>query len=200
MKNVLLLVLLLLGFSSFGQKEIGSYEMSFFNSKPTYKISATEPKDEIISFYIETASVDRNSVTLIVRSKKIDEFKAILDSARVTYERWSKTAKENNVTELDKEIEIDKLSVEAAFHYGGWNFDFSVKLKARIKILPRGENLLIIENTNKLQSSSNQFIDSKGFYLAFSSSEEVSNFINSMSEEKVIKMFEQKNSKEDLFK
>jgi len=201
MKSLLLVLLIgLVSTFSYSQEEIDTYELSYFSSKPPQSISVAESEKNGISFYIEAPSMDRSKVSLIVRESELNDFKASIDSAKSTYAKWKKTAEENNVSDIDKEIDIDKVKIECAFHYGDWNFDFSVQVIARFKVLDNGECLLIIQNKRKLQSSSNQYIDADGFLIVFNSESEIDSFLNSLSLEKAKKHFENKNSKEDLFK
>ncbi len=186
----------------YSQDVIDTYEMSYFKSKPTYNISASEVENGKTRFYIYAASADRYSdaVALIIKSEQLEKFKSVIDSAKVTYENWSKTAKENNVTELDKEISIDKITFECGFFTSSWHFDYSAQLTARFKILSSGEYVLILENKSKLVSGSNKYIDSDGFFMVFTSSDEIDSFINKLTLESVNSHYEKKSSKEDLFK
>lgn len=186
----------------YSQDVIDSYEMSYFESKPTYNISASQVKNGKTSFYIYVASADRYSdaVALIIKSEQLEKFKSVIDSAKVTYINWSETAKENNVTELDKEISIDKITFECGFFTSDWHFDYSVQLTARFKILSSGQYVLILENKYKLVSGSNKYIDSDGFFMVFTSSDEIDSFLNKLTLESVSSYYEKKSSKEDLFK
>ena len=185
----------------YSQEVVDTYDMSFFESKPTYDISASEVKNGKTSFYIYTASADKyvDYVALIISSERLNEFKAVIDSAKLTYEKWSKTAKENNVTELDKEINIDKVTFQCGFFTSSWHFDYLVQLTARFKILSNGEYVLILQNKSKLVSGSNKYIDSDGFYMVFTSSNEIDSFLNKLTLESVNTHYEKKSSKEDLF-
>lgn len=199
MKSLKLMVVMLftsITTMSVGQEKINSYDLSYFK-EPTNSISVSE-SEEGIDFYIDVPSRDKSEVSLIVREKNLDKFKSVINDAKLTYAKWKKTAEENDVSDLDKEIEIDKVNIECAFHYGGWNFDFSVNLKARFKIL-NGEYMLIVQNKNKLISSSNEYIDADGFLLAFSSEEEMDNFLKALSLDDAKNYFNKKTSKEDLF-
>lgn len=186
----------------YSQDVIDSYEMSYFESKPTYNISASQVKNGKTSFYIYAAPADRYSdaVALIIKSEQLEKFKSVIDTAKVTYRKWSETAKENNVTELDKEINIDKIRFECGFYTSDWYFDYSVQLTARFKILSSGQYVLILENKYKLVSGSNEYIDSDGFYMVFTSSDEIDSFLNKLTLENVNSYYEKKSSKEDLFK
>ena len=135
---------------------------------------------------------------MILKNKDVPEFINFLNSIKETYSKWSLTAKENKVTELDKNIEYKKLTYSAAFTYGKWNFDYSVNLTTRFKII-NGKYLLIIDS-DELQSSSNQYIKSDGFRFVFSSAQEIDELITGLNINLVTDFYNKKNSKDDLFK
>ena len=136
----------------------------------------------------------------IDESKYLDFLNALAE-AKIKYEEWLKTAKENNVKELDKTMTI-KSKVGGYFLYGSdWNFQFLVNLKFDFKILEsKGETkYLLLVRTGELQSSSNQFMKVDGFVLVFSSSKEIDDFTTIISPEKITE-FLNKPKNEDLFK
>lgn len=135
---------------------------------------------------------------MILKNKDVPEFINFLNSIKETYSKWSLTAKENKVTELDKNIEYKKLTYSAAFTYGKWNFDYSVNLTTRFKII-NGKYLLIIDS-DELQSSSNQYIKSDGFRFVFSSAQEIEELVTGLNINLVTDFYNKKNSKDDLFK
>ena len=107
---------------------------------------------------------------------------------------------DNNVEDLSKDIDTKKVRALSGFVYGReWHFDFNTLLNFRFKIL-NGKYLLILENAHKLQASDNQYIDYDGFFIIFKDVEEIDDFLSKVTEEKVIKFFEENSNKEDLFK
>lgn len=102
------------------------------------------------------------------------------------------------MTDLDKKIEYKKLNYSGAFLYGKWNFDYSVNISARFRII--NDKYLLIIDSDALQSSSNQFIKSDGFRFVFNSTQEMDELINGLDMEKVNAFYADKNGKEDLFK
>lgn len=201
-KKILTLALTVVAFSNFvfGQEKIDEYTSSYFDKK--YDINASQDKKDTtkFSYYIDCASADKlhSQVDLMFDSNDLPDFIEFLNSIKSTYSKWQETAKQNNVTELDKEIEIKPFKCQSAFVYGDWNFDFGVRLTPRAKIV-KGEMLLILES-DELQSSSNQFMKHDGFYLVFSSSKEIDDFISKIDIEKVKEHFRKKNKSDDLFK
>lgn len=199
MRKLLLSTLLLFGLVGFGQEKLAKYN-SFYFSK-NFDISASKPdaKQEF-SYYIDCSSKDSSSkqASLILKNKEVPEFIEFLNSIKETYNKWTLTAKENKVSELDKNIEYKKLNYSGAFIYGKWNFDFSVNLTTRFKII-NGKYLLIIDS-DELQSSSNQYIKSDGFRIVFSSPQEIDELINGLNVNLVTDFYNKKNGQEDLFK
>ena len=199
MKKLFLSTLLLSALICFSQEKIGNYNSLFFSKN--FDITASKP-DAIgeFSYYIDCSSKDTSSkqASLILKNKDVPEFINFLNSIKETYSKWSLTAKENKVSELDKNIEYKKLTYSAAFVYGKWNFDFSVNLTTRFKII-NGKYLLIIDS-DELQSSSNQYIKSDGFRFVFSSAQEIDELVTGLNINLVTDFYNKKNSQDDLFK
>jgi hypothetical protein len=199
MKKLLLSTLLMLGFVSFSQEKLAKYS-SLYLSK-NFDISASKPdvKGEF-SYYIDCSSKDSSSkqASLILKNKDVPEFIEFLNSVKETYNKWTLTAKENKVSELDKNIEYKKLNYSGAFTYGKWNFDFSVNLTTRFKVI--NDKYLLIIDSDELQSSSNQYIKSDGFRIVFSSAQEIDELISGLNLNLVTDFYNKKNSQEDLFK
>ena len=199
MKKLLLCTLLLSALVGFSQEKIANYNSLFFSKNFDITASKPDAKGEF-SYYIDCYSKDTSSkqASLILKNKDVPEFINFLNSIKETYSKWSLTAKENKVTELDKNIEYKKLTYSAAFTYGKWNFDYSVNLTTRFKII-NGKYLLIIDS-DELQSSSNQYIKSDGFRFVFSSAQEIDELVTGLNINLVTDFYNKKNSKDDLFK
>lgn len=199
MKKLFLSTLLLSALFGFSQEKIGNYNSLFFSKNFDITASKPDAKGEF-SYYIDCSSKDTSSkqASLILKNKDVPEFIVFLNSIKETYSKWSLTAKENKVTELDKNIEYKKLTYSAAFTYGKWNFDYSVNLTTRFKII-NGKYLLIIDS-DELQSSSNQYIKSDGFRYVFSSVQEIDELITGLNVNLVTEFYNKKNSQDDLFK
>lgn len=199
MKKSILSGLLLLSMLGYGQDKLAKYSSLFFTN--SYDISASKPdtKGEY-SYYIDCSSKDTSSktVSLILKNKEVPEFIEFLNSIKESYTKWTLIAKENKVTELDKNIEYKNLTYSAAFMYGKWNFDFSVNLKARYKIV--NEKYLLIIDSDGLQSSSNQYIKSDGFRIVFSSIQEIDELVSGLDFKLVDEFYNKKKGQEDLFK
>jgi hypothetical protein len=195
MKKTILTVLTVFTFLTvFGQEKIVSYEMSHFGKDKDVTFSTTANK-----YYIDVMSQNKpdDLVSINVPYQDIEDFKTLLTEAKDVYSKLSISAKENNTTKLDKEIDLKKLKIATSFNtHNTWYFDFDVHLKANFKVI-EGKHLLVFTNRNKLKSSSNESIHHKGFSMIFSSVDEIERFISTLSRDT---SFEENYSKEDLFR
>jgi hypothetical protein len=200
-KGMIVLAMVLVANLGFCQEKIGSYSSSYFEGKE-YEIAASKgEKEGDYTFYIDAYSSDSSikKITLSIDADGIVAFRESLTQAKAKYVSWSKTAKENNVSTLDKTMKDVKFKSSVAYLYGSkWQFDFSVNYIFRAKLIDNQMHL-IIQNKRELVSSSNQFIKSDGFLLVFESEQEINDFISKLDIQEVITHFNKKNSKEDLF-
>lgn len=182
-----------------GQEKIATYNSSYLSKNFEIQAGKLNEKGDF-DYYIDCFSADTSSskASLMLKSKQTPEFIEFLSSIKETFLKWKQTAIENKVTELDKKIEYKKLNYCGAFLYGKWNFDYSVNISARFRII--NDKYLLIIDSDALQSSSNQFIKSDGFRFVFNSSQEIDELINGLDIEKVKAFYADKNGKEDLFK
>lgn len=183
----------------FGQEKIATYNSTFFSKN--FEIQAGKPNEKgDFDYYIDCFSSDTSSskASLMLKNKEVPEFIEFLSSIKDNFLKWKQTAIENKVTELDKKIEYKNLNYRGAFLYGKWNFDYSVNISARFRII--NDKYLLIIDSDALQSSSNQFIKSDGFRFVFNSTQEIDELINGLEIEKVKAFYADKNGKEDLFK
>lgn len=183
----------------FGQEKIATYNSTFFSKN--FEIQAGKPNEKgDFDYYIDCFSSDTSSskASLMLKNKEVPEFIEFLSSIKDNFLKWKQTAIENKVTELDKKIEYKNLNYRGAFLYGKWNFDYSVNISARFRII--NDKYLLIIDSDALQSSSNQFIKSDGFRFVFNSTQEIDELINGLDIVKVKEFYADKNGKEDLFK
>ncbi|GGF79070.1 hypothetical protein GCM10011397_22670 [Wenyingzhuangia marina] len=201
MKKTMTILAILITFTGFSQEKISSYSSTYLDGKE-FDINASKGKKEgDYTYYIDVYSRESytKSIALSIDIKDIDKFTTSLSMAKDKLSTWSKTAIENNVTSLDKTMEHIKFNSPVAFYYGSkWQFDFSVNYLFRAKIID-GQMYLIIQNKNELVSSSNQFMDTKGFLLVFSSVDEIDEFVKALDKQKVIQHFNVQENTEELF-
>ena len=183
------------------QEKFTTYDNTYAGKSYEIQISAKE-KDKF-TLYIDALSLDgmHDKGGIFIEQKNHQDFLNALLEAKQKYEEWEKTAKENNVKELDKTMTI-KSKAGGYFLYGSeWNFQFLVNLKFDFKILEsKGETkYLLLIRTGELQSSSNQFMKVDDFVLVFSSSKEIDDFMAAISTEKITELLN-KPKKDALFK
>ncbi len=191
----------LLATNSKAQEKFTSYDNTYGGK--TFEIQISSKDKEKFSLYIDAMSLDRTHEKggITIDQKQHQDFLNAIAEAKTKYEEWVKTAKENNVKELDKTLTV-KSKAGGYFLYGSkWNFQFLVNLKFDFKILEsKGEiKYLLLIRTGELQSSSNQFMKVDGFVLVFSSTKEIDEFTTAISTEKITE-FINKPKKDALFK
>jgi hypothetical protein len=195
-----LVVGVLFGFSSLAQEKFASYENSYVGK--FYPIQITSKDNEKFTLYIDAFSLDATHELggININEKNYQGFIDALNDSKVKYEEWVKTAKDNNVNQLDKQMPF-KSRADAYFLYGSkWNFQFDFNLTYDFRILDvKGETkYLLLVKTGELKSSSNQFMKVRGVTLIFESSKEIDTFLSFISKDK-IDQFINKPKKEALF-
>jgi len=188
---------LLMTFVTFSQEKYNSYDNLYSDNEYDIQISAKDSTK--YTLYIDMMSLDNLSESggIMIDEKNHERFTTTLFEAKVKYEEWVKTANENNVTEIDKTMSL-KTKVSGYFLYGSkWNFQFTINLTFDFKII-NGKNLLIVR-TGKMTSSSNQFMTHDGLVFVFSNTEEITDFLDLISKDKITE-FINKPKATDLFK
>lgn len=192
--------LLLIGQSINAQEKFTTYDNSY--AAKTYDIQISTKESGGYKLYIDAMSMDKLNKEggIMVKENQLPDFITALNEAKAKYEEWVKTAKENNVKDLDKRMTI-KSKVGGYFLYGDWNFQFVVYLDFDFKIIEsKGETkYMLIVRTGELQSSSNQFMKVDGFVLVFQDSKEIDAFTAAISPQKVADFMNKPKAK-DLFK
>ena len=201
MKNLkvmmMTLMMCLVTIVSFGQEKYTTYDNLYIEK--TYEVSISHKDNGKYTLYVDMTSVDKLSKIggVMITEKEHELFLSTLNEAKVKYTEWINTAKENNVTDLNK-LMAYTVKVGGFFLYGSkWNFQFFVNLTFAF-ITVDGKNLLIV-STGKLTSSSNQYMTHDGFVFIFQNEKEIDDFINILSVDKV-KEFMNKPKLTDLFK
>ncbi len=183
-----------------GQDKFTSYINSYFGK--TYPIQIVSKEKGKFALWIDAWSYDTvyEKGGIMINHRSYQNFIDALIQARFKYEEWVKTAKENNIYELSKPMNI-KSGVDAYFLYGSkWNFQYDISTSFNFEVREnkgKTEYLLFVK-TGGLQSSSNQFMKVRGFALVFTSSVEINKFLDLISEDKIVD-FISKPKKEELF-
>jgi hypothetical protein len=198
MKNLLLiLILALCATQTFAQQKLTEYESSYFGK--SYAVNVAKSKEGKISFYIDLESMDKTSKTgfVIIEEKDLESFLSSIQASKEMYAKWKKTAIDNNVTELSKEMNVPKFKCSAGFSYGKWQFDFSVLPSSSFKII-NGKYLTIL-HSGELQSSSNQFMKSSGIAIVFDDEKAFDSLIAAVNLTKAKELLDKKDKAASLF-
>jgi len=160
MKKLLLFITLLLSLSAFSQSAYESYHSTY--TSETYNIDITGESMNKYSLYIDSYSLDPSIRTggILINSSDHLDFISTLKEARIKYSEWTTTSKDNNVTDLSKEM-IYSNKAQSYFKYGSkWCFDFSVNLSYSFRV--SGDKILLLVKTKEVVSSSNQYMKADG--------------------------------------
>ena len=202
MKTILVsFMMLICAVSLNAQEKFSSYDC--ISLKKVYDIQISLSNNNV-SLWIDGASLD-NAVTsagVKIEENQLINFLANLNEAKAKYVEWVKKAKENNVTELSKNIELTSKSqrMTAYFKYGDWQFDHNLKFTYEFRIID-GNNIeyLLILRSGELVSSTNQYINCKDFAIIFSTQDDILDFMNKISINNITE-YKNKPKKDDLFK
>ena len=200
MKKLLLsTVLVLFAIQLQAQKPVSRYSMEYLQGT-TYKVSvSSEIKNDKFKYYVDCApwKVDDN-VGMIIESKSLESFREGLRGIESKFTEWTNTAKENDVTDYDKDFDVKLPSVNCYFKYGSYHYDFNRKPKVYFKVTSDGDCLAIL-SIRDLQASDNRYIDNKGLFIAFSSVEEIEDFLDAIDPQHAYEKEQSESAKDDLF-
>jgi len=189
-------VLFWCGFSAQAEKVVATYTLSYFEKE--YEIEASEIKNDKFTIYIQVSAENSSTRAMIgVESDKIAEFIQSLQQMKDKYVEWFKVAKENNVKELTKEMDISFPSTTICWKGTEWYFSFGQRLIPKYIILDSGKN--VVTFVNKVTASSNEYIDETTYWV-FSDSKEIDDLIAALNVEKIKSKLLEKVKAADLFK
>lgn len=198
MKNKFTILTILLLFSSMvkAQEVIDTYTMSYF--KKSYEIEASKGKDGDFTAYVQVSAERlKTKANYMIKSDKLDEFKKALIFTRDKYIEWAKVAKENNVTDMTKDIDAKFPNIDIAWLGSEWFFSFGEKLSPKFMILKNGQ--IVVTFVNKNTASSNQYIEETTYWV-FADPKEFDEVILKLDSEKIKAKLEKINNKAELFK
>ena len=177
-KIILVLCLLTFILPIKAQQKVGEYTNSYFSK--TFSIEASE---ENVYIGVQT-DLDFRKAYISVKADKLELFKTALELARDKFSEWKKIAKDNNITEMCKEMGIDFPEVAVAWLYGGeWEFSFDNKINLAFLILDDGQMVAAWAPT--VTSSSNSYIDQK-IYFAFADEKDFDDIINQLDGQRIL--------------
>jgi len=200
MKKLIIPLLMLVCFQGYGQEKFSTYENNYIFK--TYNIRISTEENEKFRLWIDAMSFDKlhDKGGISIDSSKYKAFIESVNQAKVKYVEWIKTAKDNNVKEVAKPMDIS-CSVDAYFYYGDVQFQFNDPLDFEFKIISIKDitKYLLTINTGELQSSNNQFMKVDGLALVFTSVNDIDKFLDNISFQKINNYLTKPKAK-DLFK
>ncbi len=197
MKKVLFTLCFLIVFIySNAEQTVGSYVNSYFSNKE-YTIEAAQKNGKLQSVYIGIESDNSKSTFISVDGDDLELFKTALELSRDKFLEWVKIAKENNVTEMRKELGIKFPKVTIAWYGTKWWFSFGERINLKFVILDDGK--MIATWSPKVTSSSNRYID-KQIYFVFADAEDFNSLISQLNPERILSELLNTKNNEELFK
>ena len=201
--SLVILASLSINLNLFSQEKFNSYQNDLL--KKTYDINISFDNENKFTLFIDATSFDKQYLAggIILMQDKYKNFITALNEAKIKYIEWIKTAQQNNVKSLNKDMEyISKVSSYFGNENGDrWMFQIDVYLKFNfmIKVVDNNVKYLLIVNTGELRDTKNDYLKSTGLALIFSSVKEIDDFLSIISMDK-INSFISKPKKEELFK
>ncbi len=186
--------MLILTCSVYAEQTVGKYQNTYFGKE--FEIEAAQKNDKLQSVYIGIEAKDAKYAFISVDGKDLELFKVALELVKAKYLDWMKVAKENNVTEMDKEFDIKFPSVSVAWSGSKWWFSFGQKIKMRFLILDSGKMIAVW--APKVTSSSNRYIDEQ-IYFALEGEEDFDSLLSQLNYQAILDQLLNKKNNEDLF-
>lgn len=200
MKYLTIILILLLCSISFSQVKLTTYESAIAEKTYDIKISGDDNNNFTLWIYAYSTDSFVDKCGLMIKKKNYQSFITALNEAKLKYIDWVKIAKDNNVTEMAKNMPI-KCKVGAYFQYGNdWHHKYIVNLNFPFAIVESGGILwyTLGLRVGEIESSTNEYIDMDGLFIPISSADELEDFMNAISMKKINEFFK-KPKIEDLF-
>ena len=195
-KIFLLLVFSLLCIAGFAEDVVAYYSMSFLSNKDL-KIEASEPKNGEFTYYIQIQGEHlSDQVYMSIESSKIQTFRGTLGVIREKYKEWCQVAKDNNITDMNKEFPYKLYDVSYAWYGSKWWFSSKYTLTPRFIIFDDGT--MGVSIYKKAVSRNNEYIDQKTYFI-LKSIDEIDKLIDGTNPQIVYDYYNNKSSTEDLF-
>lgn len=198
MKRLCLCFLLVITtLSCLAQQKVGTYHSSYFNRE--YDIRASYAKDGDINLYIQvTGAYDSDDVNFSLRGKsKIESFINALTKMKAKFLEWDKVAKDNKVTDMSKDFDVDLPDINIAWHSTKWWFAFAQELHPKFIVFSDGKSIATIAGV--AEASDNEYITQK-YYFALNKAAEFDELIKAITPATIKSQLDQKKEAQDLFK
>jgi hypothetical protein len=186
MKNYIVILGLIVTHTGHAQEKFTTYDNTYEGKSYNIQIHGAPDK---FTLYIDAMAMDRihDDGGFYIDMKNYQTFINSLAEAKEKYNEWVTTAKQNNVKEVSKEMTI-KSKAGGFFLYGSdWQFQFLIKPEFGFRVFEKDNEVkyLLIVRTGDMQSSSNQYMEVDGFALVFTSPDEITSFLDSISMQKI---------------
>ncbi|MBQ8226617.1 MAG: hypothetical protein IJZ92_04145 [Bacteroidaceae bacterium] len=192
--SILFVAFFIISISLKAQEEVGTYYNNYF--KEEFTIEASQKNNKISDIYIEVSAKKSSQSFINIGGDDLETFKASLIALRDKYLSWVKIAKDNNVTEMNKEFDIKFPSVTVAWVGSKWWFDFNRKISMRFLILESGKMVAVW--APKVTASSNEYID-ETIYFTFECEDDFNNLLDKLNSQVMLDKLQNRQNKEDLF-
>ena len=143
--------------------------------------------------YLDLQSDGKYALSL--KKKDRARFKTFLDTARVKYNEWKKTAIDNSVVDMHKDI--DNISLNAAFHYASWEF-WVAKLRAIFWVNKDGGVRFYLHG-GKITSNTNRYIKSETTMIDITDDADFDSLLLVLKDSVVQSFIDSKNTQTNLF-
>lgn len=178
---VIILVYLISSVVVYGEKVVGNYTLSYFNK--SYEIQASEIENGKFSIYIYVQGERKTTPVLFsIESDEVEKFNKSFLQISDKFREWRKVAKDNNVTDLRKDVDIKIPSVTIGWLSSEWHFSFRNSINARYIILEDGRDVMII--AKEATSATNKYIKQK-IYWVFAEPEEIDDLVTELNVDKI---------------
>lgn len=195
MKKIFLILFSLICFiTSYAEQTVGNYTNSYFGKD--YEIEAAEKNGKLQFVYIGVEAKDSKTAFISVDGKDLELFRTALELARDKYKEWASIAKNNNVTEMTKDIPVTFPKVNIAWLGSKWWFPFGHKVNFKFIILDN--NKMVASWAPKVTSSSNRYID-ENIYFVFSDVDDFDNLIAQLDYQAILNELLKTKNNEELF-
>ena len=201
MKRILISILLVLLSvpGIFAQKVIGSYTLSHFNK--SYPIEIGPIRNGKFRIYIGIEAKNSTIAFFSFENSSLRELLDALEEMKNKFQKWSKVATDNNVTEITKSMDIKFPYAKAEWKSYRWFSSFSHdKWKPEFHILQDGTYVVRINTTVRDPYTYKDKDIHETINWIFSSAEELDELIAQLDEKMFAKLVEEENAKSALFK
>lgn len=192
--NLIILFVSLFTIVTNAQETVDSFSNAYWNKDLT--IEASLENNNIKSVYLQVEAKDAKSAYISIDGKNVETFKASLKLVRDKYLNWIKVAKDNNITDMDKEFDISFPRATVVWSGSKWWFSFNNRIRMIFLILDNGK-MIALWNP-KVTSSSNKYID-ETIYFVFSCEEDFNELISKLDSQAILDKLTAKKNNEDLF-